>query len=36
VTDIKDIKLLTGSEASRFGPGSGNGVLEIILMSDQE
>ncbi|GLR19548.1 hypothetical protein GCM10007940_41640 [Portibacter lacus] len=36
VNDIKDIKLYTGSEASRFGPGSGNGVLEIILISDQE
>lgn len=36
VTDIKDIKLHTGSQASRFGPGSGNGVLEIILLSDED
>jgi hypothetical protein len=36
VTEIKDIKLYTGVEASRFGPGSGNGVLEIILVSDQD
>lgn len=36
VTEIKDIKLYTGAQASRFGPGSGNGVVEIILISDQE
>ena len=36
VLEIKDIKLYTGVEASRFGSGSGNGVLEIILISDQD
>lgn len=36
VNDIQDIKLYTGVEATRFGPGSGNGVLEIILISDME
>lgn len=36
VAEIKDIKLYTGAQASRFGSGSGNGVLEIILISDRD
>ncbi|EAR02816.1 carboxypeptidase-like regulatory domain-containing protein [Maribacter sp. HTCC2170] len=31
VSNIKNIKILTGSEATRFGMGSGNGVISVSL-----
>ena len=33
LTDIKNIKVLTGSAAFRYGTGSGNSVLSVILNS---
>lgn len=33
VLEIEDLRLLTGVQATRYGPGSGNGVLEITLLS---
>lgn len=33
LTDIKNIKILTGSAAFRYGTGSGNGVLYVTLNS---
>ncbi len=34
VTNIKDIRILKGSEASRYGTGSSNGVLVIKLIDE--
>lgn len=33
VTEVKNITILSGSQASRYGPGSGNGVIAIELNS---
>lgn len=34
VQTIKNIEILTGSAANRYGPGSGNGVIRIELLED--